>query len=80
MANGRCDVEAPDLAVYGPPDGRRLWTRKDGSDLRAWKGLESGKQALEVSWMQDWHEVREAIPPAYTEFIGKQLLTALGAQ
>lgn len=25
----------------------------------------------------DWHGVKEAVPPAYTEFIGKQLMEAL---
>ena len=24
-----------------------------------------------------WEEIREAIPPAYTEFVGRQLLAAL---
>jgi DNA (cytosine-5)-methyltransferase 1 len=36
----------------------------------------SWKQALGIDWMTD-EEMTQAIPPAYTEFIGAQLLTAL---
>jgi DNA (cytosine-5)-methyltransferase 1 len=32
-----------------------------------------------IDWM-GWDELREAIPPAYTEFIGTQLLAYLGAK
>jgi DNA (cytosine-5)-methyltransferase 1 len=63
-----------DVAVYGSPDGRRLFTRADGSELRAWASLEEGRTALGVPWMEDADEIREAIPPAYTEFIGNQLM------
>jgi DNA (cytosine-5)-methyltransferase 1 len=63
------------LGIYGrSPDGRRLWTRKDGSVLRAARSLEEGRDALGVPWMTRWEDVTEAIPPAYTEFLGRQLL------
>lgn len=62
------------VAVYGKPDGRLLWERSDGSELRAWDSLEDGQQALEVPWITSWHGVREAIPPAYTQYIGEQYL------
>ena len=62
------------VAVYGKPDGRRLWDRVDGSMLRAWASIEEGQDALGVPWMTDELEVREAIPPAYTEYIGEQFL------
>jgi DNA (cytosine-5)-methyltransferase 1 len=29
-----------------------------------------------IDWME-WNEIRESIPPAYTEFIGRQLIEAL---
>jgi DNA (cytosine-5)-methyltransferase 1 len=67
------------VAVYGKPDGRRLFTRADGSELRAWKSLEEGKEALGIDWCPSWHGIREAIPPAYTQFIGEQLLEHLKA-
>jgi len=60
-------------AVYGKLDGRRLWTRRDGSELRAPRSLEVAAAAMGVDWMT-WDELRESIPPAYTELIGHQLL------
>lgn len=59
------------VAVYGPNDGRRLWTRKDGSELRV-ADLATAREAMGMPWAS-WDGVREAIPPAYTEFIGAQL-------
>ena len=44
-------------------------------------GLAPGQDAatvLGIDWMQG-REMRQAIPPAYTEYIGRQLLTAIGA-
>lgn len=63
------------VAVYGRADGRRLWTREDGSELKAWSSLEEGREALEVPWMQTELEIREAIPPAYTRYLGEQFLS-----
>lgn len=62
------------VAVYGKADGRRLWTREDGTELRAWSSLEEGREALGVPWMQTELEIREAIPPAYTQWIGERFL------
>jgi DNA (cytosine-5)-methyltransferase 1 len=61
------------VGVYGKLDGRRLYTRKDGSIQRAARTLEEGQAAMGIDWMQ-WHDLTEAIPPAYTEHIGRQLL------
>lgn len=67
------------VGVYGnAPDGRLLWQRADGSQQRAAKGLQEGADAMEIDWME-WSELRLAIPPAYTELIGTQLLAHLAA-
>jgi hypothetical protein len=58
------------VAVYGRPDGRRLYDRTDGTTLHAWTSIAEGQQALGVDWIRSWHGIREAIPPAYSEFIG----------
>lgn len=69
---------ADPLGVYGrSPDGRRLFTRKDGSIQRAARSLEEGAAAMGIDWMTAWEDVTEAIPPAYTEHIGAQLLDHL---
>lgn len=60
------------VAVYGKQDGRRLWTRKDGTELRG-ALLPEASEAMGIGWMT-WDEIREAIPPDYTELIGQQLM------
>jgi DNA (cytosine-5)-methyltransferase 1 len=40
---------------------------------------EEGAVAMGIDWMRTRHELAQAIPPAYTEYIGRQLLDALGA-
>lgn len=65
------------IGVYGQkPDGRRLSTRRDGSTQHAAKGLEQGARAMGIDWME-WRELAEAIPPAYTEWIGRQYAATL---
>jgi DNA (cytosine-5)-methyltransferase 1 len=41
--------------------------------LRAPKNLEVARSAMGIDWME-WDELTQAIPPAYTNFIGKQLM------
>ena len=41
--------------------------------------MELRKRAMEICWMSNY-ELTQAIPPAYTELIGHQLLTYLNAQ
>ncbi len=66
------------VAVYGKNDQRRLWTRTDGTELRA-ATLDAGSAAMGIDWMT-WDELREAIPPAYTEYVGGYLLHHLHAE
>ena len=39
--------------------------------------VDNARDAMDIDWMT-WRELCLSIPPAYTEFIGKQLLAALG--
>jgi len=68
------------IGVYGDrPDGRLLNSRsspKTGN--RAAKGLAEGQHAMGMPWA-DWKGCTQAIPPAYTEYIGRQLLQHLRA-
>lgn len=66
------------VAVYGKQDGRRLWTRADGSELHA-ALLPEAAAAMGIDWMT-WDELREAIPPAYTELVGHQLMQHVQAR
>lgn len=68
------------VGVYGrQPDGRRLFTRTDGTSQYAAASLEEGAESMGIDWLTDWRDVAEAIPPAYTELIGHQLLAHLEA-
>ena len=40
------------------------------------KTLYEGQAAMGIDWMT-WLELKEAVPPAYTEWIGKQMLVAI---
>jgi DNA (cytosine-5)-methyltransferase 1 len=65
------------IGVYGrAADGRRLFNRKSNGTYRAARSLAEAHVAMGMDWA-DWHGTKEAIPPAYTEHIGVQLLAAL---
>lgn len=74
-----CQCDGNEVPVYGKLDGRRLWTRSDGSELRAAKTLEQAQEAMGIDWMV-WDDLTQAIPPAYTEHIGHYLMAHLKAQ
>lgn len=62
------------IGVYGKsPDGRML---NYATGQRAARSLAEAQEAMGMDWA-DWHGTKEAIPPAYTEFIGQQLLQHL---
>jgi DNA (cytosine-5)-methyltransferase 1 len=64
------------IAVYGdhPEDSaiHRAANNYPGLTRRA-ATLEVGRRAMDIDWM-DWNELTESIPPAYSEFIGKQAM------
>ena len=62
-----CNHSAPVVAVYGHSGGRSK------RDNKSFGGIETWKAAMEIDWMSG-DELAEAIPPAYTEFIGRQLM------
>jgi DNA (cytosine-5)-methyltransferase 1 len=71
---------ADPVGVYGKaPDGRRLFTRTDGTEQRAAASLEEAQQAMGTPWMTDFRDIAEAVPPAFTEYLGSQLVDWLRA-
>lgn len=71
------------LGVYGTkPDGRTTYRYRNNGNykgkslIRAAKSIEEASAAMGIDWMT-WEEIREAIPPAYTEWIGRRLMEAL---
>ncbi len=79
MDHPRCRHQGTEVAVYGKLDGRRIWTRVNGSEVRAAATLEQAREAMGIDWMT-WDEIREAIPPAYTEHIGRALIDHLASE
>lgn len=75
------DRGVPDpVGVYGKaPDGRRLFDRKDGTAQHAASSVAEAQAAMGIDWM-GWDDLREAVPPAYTEWIGAQLLDHLATE
>jgi DNA (cytosine-5)-methyltransferase 1 len=68
------------IGVYGKHhDGRRLFTRADGSIQRAAKSLDEGRAAMGIDWME-WRELAESLPPSFTEYLGRQLLQHLASE
>jgi DNA (cytosine-5)-methyltransferase 1 len=62
------------IGVYGRThDGRRLFNRNSNGTYRAPRTLEEAQEAMGIDWME-WDELKEAIPPPYTEIIGHQLM------
>lgn len=65
------------FAIYGALRRRVVIKRVDGTPSSvAVSSIEDARRIMQIDWMDDG-EIQEAIPPAYTEFIGKQLMQYL---
>ena len=53
--------------------GKHCGRPKGSRDIHHY-GIQARKEAMQIDWMSG-PELSEAIPPAYTEFIGRQLLS-----
>lgn len=72
-----CYHDGQPIGVYGH-GGRQQGMRPDNPNAkRSYMGSQSERrQAMEIDWM-DAHELAQAIPPAYCEFIGAELLRTI---
>jgi DNA (cytosine-5)-methyltransferase 1 len=68
-----CHHQKPAVGVYGHPRGRGTGENKPWG----WGTMADWKEAMGIDWMQFDHELSQAIPPAYTEYIGAQLMDHL---
>jgi len=67
------------IGVYGArPDGRRVSYRQHRL-CRVASSLEEARREMGIDWMT-WDEITQAIPPAYTEYIGRQVMVALAGR
>lgn len=58
------------IGVYGSPND----DIPNGG--RTARNLTEGREAMGIDWM-GWNDLKEAIPPSYTEHIGRQLMAAV---
>jgi DNA (cytosine-5)-methyltransferase 1 len=66
-----CDHGRPITGVYGHPHGRAgAWRKMLPSDYKTWS------REMDIDWMTT-SELAEAIPPAYSEFIGMRASASL---
>lgn len=58
--------------------GRRINRRENdhGGNMNKPRNIREARDAMDIDWMIRY-EISQAIPPAYTEFIGKQLMKCL---
>lgn len=67
----------PPIGVYGDHPDPETFLRPDGrSRGRRARSLTEAREVMGIDWM-DWGPLTEAIPPAYTQYLGEQLLDRL---
>lgn len=72
-----------EIRAYYGKKGWLVWTpaaanvQKRGRKPLLRGSVEQAPEDMGIDWMQTWDELREAIPPAYTEHIGGYLLAAV---
>ncbi len=72
-----CSHNGPTIGLYGDHarDRRRNErTGESGVDFPDRDKLRLGREAMGMPWAERWREITEAIPPAYTEYIGRAFL------
>jgi DNA (cytosine-5)-methyltransferase 1 len=63
-----CVHEAPTIGVYGHPGGSSTRDPQPRHSLAQWR------EAMGIDWSCTVRELTEAIPPAFGEYIGRQLM------
>lgn len=74
------DLVAPEHPAHPRPTTKMGRPVRDGENMHIvgnFAGVDLGREIMEMPWANR-DGLREAIPPAYTEFIGAQLLEQLG--
>lgn len=64
------------VGVYGQFGSMPLGAHPKGGFFIRARSLDEGRSAMGIDWME-WSELTQAIPPAYTQFIGEQLIRAI---
>lgn len=73
----QCSHQGATIGIYGDHarDRRRKpGGRERGIDFPDKDKLNLGRQAMGMPWAEHWKELSQAIPPAYTRFLGEQAI------
>jgi len=66
------------LDLYRGAGGAAMGYHRAGNNAKGRGSRRAKQQAMGIDWMTDV-ELNEAIPPAYTEYIGRQLRQCIDA-
>lgn len=78
-----CQHDGREIRAYYGKKGWLVWTpgaaavQKKGRKPILRGSVEQAPRDMGIDWMETWDELREAIPPAYTEYLGTALLEHL---
>jgi DNA (cytosine-5)-methyltransferase 1 len=67
-----CHHRRPVIGIYGN-NGRHPDYGQSGKWNLSFNRLRLGREAMGMPWARSWYDLTQAIPPAYTEWIGRQL-------
>lgn len=76
-----CHHSGPTIGIYGDHarDRRRKpGVRDRGVDFPDEQRVALARLALDMPWVNEWKGLSQAIPPAYSEFIGKEFVRMRG--
>lgn len=83
MLQPKCDhgSQRQIWGVYGDHGDAKPVTRPDGTS-RGNKARDAAhaREVMGIDWMTRWDDLADAIPPAYTEWIGSELIAHLGKE
>jgi DNA (cytosine-5)-methyltransferase 1 len=83
FAPAPCKHEGQDIRAYYGKKGWLVWSPKGAQVQKKGRkpllrgSVENAPADMGIDWMTTWDELREAIPPAYTEHVGAQLIEQL---
>lgn len=80
FAPGVCQHDRNFYSIHGDHvwnSAKRSPARKDGRWRPGYGTVEEGARAMGINWMSKQGEISQAIPPAYTRWIGEQLMDYL---
>lgn len=68
--------------VYGQHGDKQGAVARPNGTSRGTKArdAEHAREVMGIDWMSEWSDLADAIPPAYTEHIGRELITSIEAR